>query len=380
MQIHQATLAPTLAPIPPQTSTAQKTPNSSTIASACTTTCNTIIQLAKKIFSPLFCLFDAIDNKLEELRQTLHSGCMHLTSNLLPVYVVLPAINSYSPGDVRVKTESLKDAFEKIRAQHTNTSCEQVELSINEKVTLEGIQLIHDKTVEARERKVIVVFSPNNQIWQYSFDFLKDLFNETGHDVVCYNYRATGLSGGLPQSEDTLIQDGQKVVEKLIKDGHLPKNITLYGKSLGALVAGHVAAKVSDDYGPVQTALVCCPKNIQAAISHIVPYIGNKVAELAGAFHWKFDMDQVLGKLQGKLVVIYNDTDTTILPPAIAINKDALEKLLGECKLQSIQYISMDDAKFAEENPEVAKKPYCNGHYRPFSKGEMEQVVTAIKS
>ncbi len=47
--------------------------------------------------------------------------------------------------------------------------------------------------------------------------------------------------------------------------------------------------------------------------------------------------------------------------------------------LQS-QVIAMDDEVFTKEHPGIAQQPHCNGHTRPFTKEEAEQVMQAIKS
>ncbi len=68
----------------------------------------------------------------------------------------------------------------------------------------------------------------------YTNDFL-----ERGYDVFVYDYRGYGKSEGKPE-KDLLLRDGKELWDWTLK--HIPsKNRIIYGRSLGASIASHVA-------------------------------------------------------------------------------------------------------------------------------------------
>lgn len=69
-----------------------------------------------------------------------------------------------------------------------------------------------------------------------------ELFHEMGLSVFIFDYRGYGKSEGNPSEEGTYL-DGDAAWEYLLSIGYKPKNIILYGESLGGAVAAKLVSE-----------------------------------------------------------------------------------------------------------------------------------------
>lgn len=100
-----------------------------------------------------------------------------------------------------------------------------------------------DKMVESRP--TIIYCNPNalnyEQMVNYPHNFWLKYFMNLGCNVVIWNYRGYGCAKGTP-SPKTLQEDGQALYEYVRKTLHITGKIGVYGRSLGGIVATHIAA------------------------------------------------------------------------------------------------------------------------------------------
>ena len=62
-------------------------------------------------------------------------------------------------------------------------------------------------------------------------------------NVLCFNYRGIGDSGGTVTQSGDLIEDAEAALSVLTNRGILPKHIVLHGHSIGGAVAALVGAR-----------------------------------------------------------------------------------------------------------------------------------------
>jgi len=104
-----------------------------------------------------------------------------------------------------------------------------------------------DRMVESRP--TIIYCNPNalnyEQMVNYPHNFWLKYFMNHGCNVVIWNYRGYGCAKGTPNPKN-LQDDGQALYEYIRKTLHITGKVGVYGRSLGGIVATHIAAKNSD--------------------------------------------------------------------------------------------------------------------------------------
>lgn len=117
------------------------------------------------------------------------------------------------------------------------------------KISVQAGKIIIDGSIilpNNSSNKYIVVFNGINDRYDNHVEALKKLADDTGSNVVAFDYRSVGNSRGTLSSKDDLIQDGKMILEYLQKQHKaIPENILLYGHSLGGGVAAEVHAHVN---------------------------------------------------------------------------------------------------------------------------------------
>ncbi|MDD4024077.1 MAG: alpha/beta hydrolase [Synergistales bacterium] len=97
--------------------------------------------------------------------------------------------------------------------------------------------------------KVLLFFHGNAGNISHRLESIRT-FHDMGLDVLIFDYRGYGKSGGKP-SEEGLYRDGTAAMEFLLERGYFPDEIIMFGRSLG----GAVAARVSMETTPLALIL-----------------------------------------------------------------------------------------------------------------------------
>ncbi len=134
---------------------------------------------------------------------------------------------------------------------------------------------------------------------------LRELYR-IGLSVFLFDYRGYGKSEGVP-SEDGLYMDAMAAYEYLTQTRHIPhERVVIFGRSLGAAVAGEVAAK-----RPASClVLESCFPSIEAVAKHY--YGGLPVHWLLGA---SFRLADRLPALSLPKLFVHGDRDGIIPLP-----------------------------------------------------------------
>ncbi len=103
----------------------------------------------------------------------------------------------------------------------------------------DGVRL-HGWWIKGRGRTALVWYHGNAGNVSHRLDNARELVERFGLDIFLVDYRGYGLSEGAP-SEAGLYADGLAVYDEARARGFAPRDIVLFGRSLGAAVAIEVA-------------------------------------------------------------------------------------------------------------------------------------------
>ena len=131
---------------------------------------------------------------------------------------------------------------------------------------------------------------------------LIDSIVQLGYSVVIFDYSGYGRSRGIP-SEKQLYQDASIFVSMMLKQTDR-SNIILYGESMGAAIAAHMARKYQ-----IQTLI------IDSGLPSIKKYIKNKsniLGNMCGFMFPEFNTELYLQGYNGKILLMHSLTDEII--------------------------------------------------------------------
>lgn len=129
-----------------------------------------------------------------------------------------------------------------------------------------------------------------------------DSLTDLGYSVMIFDYSGYGRSNGVP-SETQFYQDASVFVTILLTYTD-KSNIVLYGESIGAPVAAHIAVKYNID------TLI-----LDSGLPSVKKYIQNKfgiIGILFGFIFSEFNTEEYLKVYRGNTLVLHSTTDDVI--------------------------------------------------------------------
>ena len=173
------------------------------------------------------------------------------------------------------------------------------------------INALHFKV---NEPKGIVFYSHGNAGSLRTWGLVADLFLRHGYDLLIYDYRGYGKSGG-KITEALLYNDAFMIYEALLKS-YNEEDIIVYGRSIGT----GVASKVALEYNPGHLILESPYYNLPDLAKKIFPFIP------AGMIRYKLRNDQRVGEISAPITIFHGTFDEVIYFGSSM----KLEKLLRE--------------------------------------------------
>jgi len=160
----------------------------------------------------------------------------------------------------------------------------------------ETINAIHFKTENGKALGLIVYFhgnADNLKRWgKYAVDF-----TNLGYDVLMIDYRGYGKSTGIP-SEKVLYSDAELTWTWAKEKFDFPKWI-IYGRSLGAAIATHLAVKVNPDLLGLETPF---DDLNGATAAKLIPY----------RLKYKFSTKDYLDQVKCKKIIFHGTQDWVV--------------------------------------------------------------------
>ncbi len=330
------------------------------ISTAATTVAKQIVEIALYCFLQMDQAYCTVCGWMRKFERVCYEG---IASGI--AFAIVPALVIYSAKGIQDIDQELdelihasairQDQIQRVRIGHCN-----------------GIHLTH--TLEQNPtRRTILYFPGNAEIWQKSFYFLLWLHKNAGVNVLCCNTRGVGDWNESLTFDVDLIEDGVTSVRHLLTQGIAPKDITLYGRSLGGAVAACAAAELVKEDISLHHINERSFKNLQAVIRSVVPVFGDCAALMAESFNWRLNAEKAFSSLRGHVVVLYNDRDELVRPSAAF--RSVVERAPAH-NAQKITTIEMNDAEYWGEGGQIEH----NSHCRAFSSREQRELLAAIKS
>jgi len=130
---------------------------------------------------------------------------------------------------------------------------ESVTITTEDGVTLDGWFV-----PVSQARGLLLFFHGNAGNISHRLDSLK-IFNELGLATLIFDYRGYGRSGGEPSEEGTY-RDAEAVWRFVTEGRHIPpRDVVLFGRSLGAAIAAHLATRHTPGALIIESAFTSVP-------------------------------------------------------------------------------------------------------------------------
>lgn len=123
-----------------------------------------------------------------------------------------------------------------------------------------------------------------------------------GFDVLVYDYRGYGKSGGRIRSEGQLFHDGERIYEAM-REEYGEDRILLYGRSLGSGIASYLAAR----YHPASLLLETPFYSMKQLVRQYYPWLPNFLI-----LRYPFRNDLHLKKVDCPIHIFHGDRDRVI--------------------------------------------------------------------
>jgi pimeloyl-ACP methyl ester carboxylesterase len=126
------------------------------------------------------------------------------------------------------------------------------------------------------------------------------LLHELGADVLLFDYRGYGLSGGRPSEQGTY-RDGRAAYDYLVQERGLdPRRIVLFGESLGSAVAVELASRLPVGGVVLEEAFTSVPD----AAQHLYPFI-----PVGWIVRNRYDTLSRIGRVEAPLLLLHSRDD-----------------------------------------------------------------------
>ncbi|HEU4832961.1 MAG TPA: alpha/beta hydrolase [Pyrinomonadaceae bacterium] len=136
--------------------------------------------------------------------------------------------------------------------------------------------------------------------------WLGQRFARRGFNVLLFDYRGYGASGGVPTDEAALYADGEAAVTYVIKGKEIPsEQIILYGQSLGTAVVADIASR--EKFGAV--VLESGFSSASSVAASALPWLPRWLHFLGKN---RFESARKLANVKAPILIAHGDPDNTI--------------------------------------------------------------------
>ncbi len=112
---------------------------------------------------------------------------------------------------------------------------EEINFPVEEGVSLNGLLF------KSAEKKGLIIYFHGNAGSLSSWGYVQDPFTQLGYDILIFDYRGYGKSGGTISSEKQLHEDASFIYHEMLKT-YKEEETILYGRSIGTAIAAKLAA------------------------------------------------------------------------------------------------------------------------------------------
>lgn len=179
------------------------------------------------------------------------------------------------------------------------------EFSFNEQFDEWNISVEEDVTINAlhfkvEEPKGVILYAHGNAGSLRSWGFVAETFLPHDYDVLIYDYRGYGKSGG-KISEQALYKDAGILYKELL-NRYKEEQIIIYGRSIGTGIAMELAA----NNNPKRLILESPYYNLPDLASHLLPIVPKFLVR------YQFRNNEKIGKVSCPITIIHGTSDEVI--------------------------------------------------------------------
>lgn len=169
---------------------------------------------------------------------------------------------------------------------------------VNYKVS-DGV-IINALHFKSKDPKGIILYAHGNAGSLSNWGDVSDIFLNYNYDLLIYDYRGYGKSGG-NISEQNLYHDANVIYGELMKS-YNENNIIVYGRSIGT----GIASKVASEHNPRHLILESPYYNLPDLAKKIFPFIPSFL------LRYQFRNDQMIGAVKCPVTIFHGTFDEVI--------------------------------------------------------------------
>lgn len=199
----------------------------------------------------------------------------------------------------------------------------------------------------AGDQGTVMVFHGNGESVA-SVESEVPMFHQLGYSVMAWDYPGYGRSAACRFSEDDLLQDADTAYQWL--NARVPASrIVLYGRSVGAGIALHVASR-----HPVRQVLLVSPYDTLAnVVSDHLPFF----VPVELLFRYPLRAEQWIGQVQAPIHAIHGLADKLIAPERA---RKLMEKAHGRAEIEWVKNAGHNDISLFQQSDQWLVKQLLN--------------------
>lgn len=248
-------------------------------------------------------------------------------------------------------------------------NAEQATLQTADRVAIDTLTLYNSfqSQFKPKEKKWVVLLHGNSNCYESHLHFIKKFSEDLGANILTGNYRGIMRSEGEVTCAKDWLYDAEAMVQHLIHTKNAdPKNITVFGWSLGAGIGTKIASLHQE---PGQEMSLINDRSFYSITKIVEHFAGNYFKKLIDTKRWDLGVEDAFKKIRAKKIVLFSKEDGVIpyhqsLTKAFGLDKNAIEIVLN-------RRTELSDKQWGEENH--CKPLWETGDaYREFHKQVME--------
>lgn len=204
--------------------------------------------IIKRIFSLLPQIEHSVDRHLDKLVEKIVHHIQQEKSKFKPNQIHFRGIEKLTAEQQNSFYKKLEERIGYDFRQNINQAY-FYSLQTTDNAVLDSVELRGDNVAnqEMSERRFIISCMPRSNNFVDWVKQYKYYAKELSATVIAFNYRGVGLSKGIVYNESNLHDDTYAQVQRLLKMGARPENISLMGECVGGNVASYTAGRLHQE-------------------------------------------------------------------------------------------------------------------------------------
>ena len=226
---------------------------------------------------------------------------------------------------------------------------QDLQTTTSDGITLRGwhVSAIGGQRADLSKARLVVLFFTGNRGNRSYRDVKFRRLSALGAEVICFDYRGYGDSGGSP-SEEGLALDARAAWDYLQKKNVKPESIVIHGESMGGAVAIRLASELSAQKTPPAGLVVegTFPRMLEVA-QRLYPFI-----PVSLILNQNFPSIDRIGSVECPLLMLHGTCDTLV---PIGLGRQLFDAAPEAAREVPKQFIELSDCAHADIGIQDAK-------------------------